>query len=83
VYQVSFTKAAAKEFKRLPNDIKKQIGEIFDQCVNNPFIIDCKKLKKPLAGYRILSGNYRILCTITDHQIDVYSVAHRKNAYRQ
>lgn len=59
--------------------IKKKIMALSD----NPRPFGCKKLTSD-EGYRLRSGNFRILYRIDDHmkQAMIYRVKDRKEAYR-
>jgi len=44
---------------------------------------DVKKLKPPLAGFRLRCGDYRVFFDLKDdNAIEVTAVRHRKEAYR-
>lgn len=44
---------------------------------------DVKKLKLPLAGYRIRCGDYRVFFDFQDARtIEIITVKHRREAYR-
>lgn len=49
----------------------------------NPRPFGCKKLTQE-EGYRIRAGDFRILYRIDDssHEVIIYRVKHRKDAYR-
>ncbi|HEY4489154.1 MAG TPA: type II toxin-antitoxin system RelE/ParE family toxin [Candidatus Paceibacterota bacterium] len=86
MFRIGFAPSASKEFKRLPKAAKTSIAALLD----GPFSQDpysralpTKKLRTPFPGYRLRCGEYRILYTIEDTYIKVYSVRHRKDAYRQ
>ncbi len=82
MYKILFTKPALKEFSKLNADARIRIGAVVDGCGKDPFQFDYKKLKSPLSGYRIRTGNYRLQLMIEDKTITVYSVRHRKDAYK-
>ena len=83
MYKVTFTKIAYKDFQKLESNVQSQIVAVLDRCKIDPFKSDCKKLKKPLEGYRIRSGSYRMLCVIESNTIVVYTIRHRKDAYKK
>ncbi|HZX11030.1 MAG TPA: type II toxin-antitoxin system RelE/ParE family toxin [Acidobacteriota bacterium] len=70
-------------------DLDKLRGKTFDICVKkinslheNPRPHGCLKLTAE-QGYRIRSGNYRIIYRINDKkkEVFVYRIKHRKEAY--
>ena len=85
MHQIGFTSRASKEFKGLPMRAQKMVAEVFDgEFSRNPHssALDIKKLQKPLHGYRLRVGDYRILYVLEGNLIKVYKIAHRKDAYR-
>ena len=82
-YTVEIKRSAEKEMDRLPDTIHKQISEKILALETNPRPPGTKKLHGE-EGYRLRMGDYRVLYTIDDQtrQVFVYSVAHRREAYR-
>jgi len=82
-YTVEIKRSAEKEMDRLPDTIHKQISEKILALETNPRPPGTKKLHGE-EGYRLRMGDYRVLYTIDDQtrQVSVYSVAHRREAYR-
>ncbi len=78
-----FTNTAKKQFFKLENHIQHQLSNNFDQLIQQPQIanLNIKKLRAPLNGYRLRSGDYRILFTKENATITIYQIAHRKDAY--
>ena len=68
---------------RLPDKIHKRISDRILTLETNPRPPGSKKLQVE-EGYRLRIGNYQVLYTIDDQtkHIFVYSVAHRREAYR-
>ena len=83
VYKITFTKVAQKAFAKLESDVQEQLANVLDHCKEDPFQLDCKKLKKPLQGYRVRSDLYRVLFVIESDTIVVYAIRHRKDAYKR
>lgn len=81
-YNVKLTKRTEKEFLSFSHGIQKQLTKTIDQLETDPFATDIRKLKTPLAGYRIRTGNYRILLVIEKKDITIYSIKNRKDAYK-
>jgi len=84
-YKLDFTKKASKELKKLEENIIKKIGnKLRDLITGNPNV-DFSKLETPDdATYRLVCGDYRIICEIHNHIITVLviKIAHRKEVYR-
>lgn len=85
MYSISFASSAVREYKRLPLDIQRIVAAVFEgEFRNNPFsrILNVRKLQKPLIGYRLRIGEYRVLYTIEKEMITIYRIRHRKDAYK-
>ncbi len=84
--KIFFTGGAAKDYKKLPNKIQFVMAEIFDgDFANNPLSpqFDLRKLKLPLGGFRMRVGVYRMLFTFENNAVTIYSIKHRKDAYKK
>lgn len=83
-YQVIIETRAKKSYLDFPEKIQDQIDVAIDDLSGNPRPPNCKKLRGTQAGYRIRSGNYRILYTINDRQrvVIVFKMGHRSTVYR-
>lgn len=82
-YKLLLTPQAERELKKLPHPTATRVAQTFEQMRDDPFIIaGVKKLKPPLHGFRIRTGDYRILFLIENRLIKVYAIKHRKDAYR-
>jgi mRNA interferase RelE/StbE len=83
-YKLEIETKALKEFEKLPNERRALIGGVFDDLQDKPRPPGAKKLSGA-DGYRVRSGDYRILYTIDDavKRIRVYRVGHRKEVYRR
>ena len=79
--QVVFTKSASKEFKALPPDIQRQLSNKIKGLAENALPDGVKKLKGT-SGYRLRSGDYRILYDITGTTVKIFAVGNRKDIYR-
>lgn len=83
-YQVKIAAGAVREIKKLPEQISARILEEIDKLARNPRPPGVKKLDGMPDGYRIRTGVYRIVYVIGDDilKIDVVTVGHRKEVYR-
>lgn len=84
MYEIYFSAAGARDYKKLPDDIVPGINEAIDTLEDNPRPRGCTKLKKRDA-FRICVGNYRIIYEINDKKITVLVVRirHRKEVYEK
>ena len=82
-YSVKLKKSAEKELDSLPEKIRDKIVSVLLALKDHPFPPGIKKLHGR-EGYRIRVGNYRILYTVdkSAREIEIYSVAGRKDVYR-
>jgi mRNA interferase RelE/StbE len=84
-YNVLLERQAEKELRNLPEKILKRIDKRLQSLAEEPWPGGVKKLKgKESEGWRIKSGEYRILYTVdkTRKVVQVYRIKHRREAYR-
>lgn len=83
MYKILLLPQAQKDLDNLPDKIFKQIRNKILQLSKNPRSFGCLKLTAE-EGYRIRSGNYRLLYRIDDRdkKIFLYRIKHRKEAYK-
>ena len=81
-YTILLSKKAQKQLDKLSDNIAEPILLAIAQLENNPRPNGCKKLKGR-DGYRIRTGDYRIIYNIIDNEliIDVINLGHRKSIY--
>ena len=82
-YSVEIRKSAEREMDRLPEGLHKRISERILALEADPRPLGSHKLRGG-EGYRLRVGDYRLLYTVDDRggRVVVYSVAHRREAYR-
>lgn len=82
-YTVEIKRSAEREMNRLSEAIHRRVSEGILSLETNPHPLGSRKLQGG-EGYRLRVGDYRILYTIDHktHRIVVYSIAHRREAYR-
>lgn len=82
-YHVILKRSAEKELNALSGSLFARIKHKLLALEENPRPFGVQKLQGQTA-YRIRVGNYRILYLIDDaaQQIEIISVAHRREAYR-
>ena len=82
MYRLLYTKEAKTAIDRLPIKPKRQIKDAVERRAASPDI--GKRLTQELKGllsYR--SGDYRLIYRISQEEILVLAVGHRKDVYRQ
>jgi mRNA interferase RelE/StbE len=81
-YTAVLSKKAQKQLDKLPDNIAEPIIDTIGSLENNPRPMGYKKLKGR-DGYRIRTGNYRIIYNIFDTEliIDIIALGHRKDIY--
>jgi len=82
-YQIIIKPSAQKDLDKLPiKELRKIISKL-KLLEQNPRPIGIQKLSND-DGYRIRSGNYRVLFLINDKagKIDIYRIKHRKDVYK-
>lgn len=83
-YSVIIKPNASKDLDQLPKYLYWNVRNIINSLDGEPRPAGCKKLVGSKNRWRIRIGNYRILYEIDDDLklIDVFRIAHRKDAYR-
>jgi mRNA interferase RelE/StbE len=81
-YIAVLSKKAQKQLDKLSDSIAEPILEAIAQLEENPRPQGYKKLKGR-DGYRIRTGNYRIIYNIIDTEliVDIITLGHRKDIY--
>ncbi|MBP7477606.1 MAG: type II toxin-antitoxin system RelE/ParE family toxin [Chitinophagales bacterium] len=76
------SRKAQKQLDKMSDDIAAPIFEAISDLERNPRPPGYKKLKGR-DGYRIRTGNYRIIYNIVDHEliIEIIALGHRKDIY--
>jgi mRNA interferase RelE/StbE len=84
-YEVEVGHQAAKQIVRLPRAEQVRVSKKIDGLAREPKPPGCEKLSGTKNGYRVRSGNYRILYTVDDgvRVVSVTRVAHRREVYRR
>lgn len=76
---IAFTTAAARQMRKFSPDVRAQIMakiEAFATFGNG----DIKALKA-VSGFRLRSGDYRVLFVMESEQMQIYAVGHRRDIY--
>ncbi len=76
------SKKALKELEAISEPYYTKIYKAIASLEHNTLPAGVKKLVGSMASYRIRVADYRILYTLTPGQVTIFSVAHRREAYR-
>jgi mRNA interferase RelE/StbE len=81
-YSITFTKSALKSLKFINKNDRIRIIAKIDLLKENPYPIDCKKLKTTNA-LRIRMGSYRVIYDIINEDliVRIIKIGHRKDVY--
>ena len=75
----------AKQLLECPKSTQQRFAKVYDQMVEANYINEIKAVKK-LTGfstfYRVRIGDYRLGFEITEDQIQLLAIMHRKEIYR-
>ncbi len=83
MYKIEVLPSAQKDLDNLEKKFFIKIGDKINSLESNPRPAGCLKLTAE-EGYRLRSGNYRILYRIDDKNkvIYIYRVKHRRESYQ-
>jgi mRNA interferase RelE/StbE len=84
-YNVALTASAAKELKKLPNQLVARIVPRLESLSANPRPPGCKKMQGGDREWRIRIGDYRAVYTIDDTKflVEVTRIRHRSGVYER
>ena len=80
-FRVVLKPSANKELAALPTKIQSQVANVLIKLGENPHPPGSLKLKGR-SGYRVRSGDYRILYAIEDSTVIILAIGHRREIYR-
>ncbi|MBZ5496427.1 MAG: type II toxin-antitoxin system RelE/ParE family toxin [Acidobacteriia bacterium] len=83
-YKVELETRARREYRDLPAETRELISDAIDDLQADPRPPGCKKLVGG-NGFRVRTGDYRILYTVDDnlHLVRIYRIGHRREVYRR
>ena len=83
-YEIHFTNSAAREFRSLPSDIERRVGEAVDSLQQTPRPTGVRKLRGHTELNRVRSGSHRVVYEIDDsiRRILDTKIRHRSDVYR-
>jgi mRNA interferase RelE/StbE len=83
-WKVEIETRARREYRGLPIDAQERVTDAIDDLEADPRPPGCRKLVGK-NGYRIRTGDYRILYAIDDRSrtVRIYRIGHRREVYRR
>jgi len=83
-YKVELETRARREYRGLQIHAREQVADAIDDLQANPRPPGCKKLVGE-NGYRIRTGDYRILHAVDDRSrmVSIYRIGRRREVYRR
>lgn len=82
-YDVQFSHRAARKFRALPRQAQEQLTPLIASLAENPRPPGATNFSELPGGYRVRSGDFRIVYAVRDKQLLmlVLSVGDRKSIY--
>ena len=82
-YEVSFHKAAAKEFAQLERSVQERVAKAIDALGSDPYPQNAQSLKGSASARRICVDRCRVVCEVYVDRVLVFLVAvgHRREIY--
>jgi mRNA interferase RelE/StbE len=83
-YQVDFTPAARRQFRKLTPEIRKRLAVVIDGLATEPRPKGAIRLSGLQQAYRPRSGDHRIVYELHDDRllVLVIRIGHRREVYR-
>ena len=78
-YAIRLTKAAEKTLYKLQAKQFKQVAKKIFSLQATPMPQDCKKLEGYEGSYRVAQGEFRILYTINEGEVEIFRVGKRND----
>ncbi|MCK4848609.1 MAG: type II toxin-antitoxin system RelE/ParE family toxin [Candidatus Heimdallarchaeota archaeon] len=84
MYEILFSRKAAKAIRSLPKIYQKRLKEILSSLKINPYSYPYKKIQGEVGLYRIRLGKFRILYEVRSSSEEIYflKIELRKKAYK-
>ncbi|WDE98147.1 type II toxin-antitoxin system RelE/ParE family toxin [Lentisphaera profundi] len=84
-YEIVFHRKTEKELRKIPDQDRNKIFAKIEELSDNPYLFGHIKLSENDDLYRVRQGNYRIIYSIEDKQLQIYiiKIGHRKDIYGQ
>lgn len=81
---VSYTKQALRDLKRLPRDVQKRIVVKLDfyTASPDPIAFANRLINSDIGEYRYRIGDYRVVFDVYDEKMVVLTIGHRREIYK-
>jgi len=80
MFKIIWDEKAYEGLNKLENSISRRITKKVYELSENPFSKDIKRLKGR-NDFRLRVGDYRVIFSIEENNIQILKVGHRKNIY--
>lgn len=82
-YKLTVASAVKQDVRGIDKGILDKILQKMRALAEEPFPLECRKLKGSTSSYRIRVGDYRIIYEVdtSARTVTVFHVRHRKDAY--
>ena len=80
-FEIEFKPQALKDLKRLPKAMQRRVVARIE-ALGDDLAGDVKRLTDYTPEYRLRVGDHRVLFEVEASKVIVYSILHRKDAYR-
>ena len=75
--QINYSRQSIKQLLKISSPYRQKIKLAIEELPGGDVI----KLQKPLEGYRMRVGDYRVLFDKENHIIEINAIYHRRDAY--
>jgi Cytotoxic translational repressor of toxin-antitoxin stability system len=82
MYRIVFTQKAFKDLEQLDERTKLRIGKKIKEYAKDHFRHGRKLTDPKIGTYRFRIGNCRVIFDISDEDIVILRVGHRRNVYK-
>jgi mRNA interferase RelE/StbE len=79
MHEIRFSEKAAKQLDKLGQTMNDRIISVLDRIRPRPY--DYIQILVGVPYYKLRVGDYRLILEVTQQDIIVVAIAHRKNAY--
>ena len=85
MFKIRYSKQAIKTLRKIPSNLSQQIVGKIAMLANNPYEAKQVKTLQGLEGYRLRVGDWRVIYTINQPQIEVWviKIAARDEVYKK
>jgi mRNA interferase RelE/StbE len=82
--EIELTPSARKQAEQLPIKIRIRVHNLIQRLESWPSVSGVKSLRHELKdAFRIRTGDYRVLFTVSGNTIVVFKIDHRRDVYKE